>query len=294
MPVKKIAAFPRETTMKKRAGNGTLVTFVSAALFALLAASSFMFIDQASGGQSFVNRLGMEFVQVPAGSFIMGSPASEKRRDLDEKPHKVIISRPFLIQTTEVTVAQWKSVMGRRMMGASKGGNLPVTRVSWNDCVRFIDRLNSMGDGKYRLPTEAEWEYACRAGSNAAFFWGDEIDSSKALYANNMQGANDCAQKVAGMGISASSPAPVKSFSPNAWGIYDMHGNLWEWCSDWYGAYPEGEAVDPQGPAIGSRRVRRGGSWFKYGHLCRSANRNFAHPASRYSTVGLRLVKITD
>ncbi len=263
-------------------------------LFAGALMACLLFMSQASGGQSYVNSFGMEFVKVPAGSFMMGSPAVEKGRDSDEKLHKVTIKSPFFIQTTEVTVDQWRAVMGKRPLGANHGGNLPVVKLSWNDSSRFIARLNARGQGSYRLPTEAEWEYACRAGSQTAFWWGDDIDCTHALYANNSQGVNECGPYASNLGIPAGSPAPVKTFPPNPWGIFDMHGNTWEWCSDWYGAYSGEDSVDPQGPAEGSRRVRRGGSWFKYGNLCRSANRNFAHPASRYSTVGFRLIKVTD
>jgi formylglycine-generating enzyme required for sulfatase activity len=236
----------------------------------------------------------MAFVAVPPGSFVMGSPETEQHRDKDERPHRVTITKGFYMQESEVTYDQWVSVMGKRGREKGRLGDLPVVRVSWHDCIRFISRLNKLGEGIYRLPTEAEWEYAARAGTKTPFWWGEEIDCKKALYANNKNGISECSPESMARGLPETGPAPAKSYAPNPWGLYDMHGNVWEWCADWYGAYADGEAVDPMGPAQGTYRVRRGGSWFKYGYLCRSANRNFAHPASRYETVGFRLVRVID
>jgi formylglycine-generating enzyme required for sulfatase activity len=196
------------------------------------------------------------------------------------------------MQTTEVTLKQWRSIMKRRMMGSLKGAdNMPVTRVSWFDCMEFIKRLNAMGKGKYRLPTEAEWEYAARAGTSTAYSWGDTIDCEKAMYGNKRLKYDVCQLYIKSMGLQIDQPAPVKSYKPNPWGLYDMHGNVWEWCMDWYGNYSTKPVTDPKGPGSGTMRIRRGGSWFKYGHYCRSSNRSLGHPATRYQTTGFRLVR---
>jgi len=242
--------------------------------------------------KTFANSLGMEFVLIPAGSFTMGSPPGEPHRNRDEVQHNVTISKPFYMQTTEVTIKQWRALMGRKLFGERKGsGDMPVKKVSWYDCRNFIKKLNDLKQGAYRLPTEAEWEYACRAGSTTAYSWGKNIDCNKALYSNNTQKSEKCIDYVKSKGMMPDRPVPVKSYPPNAWGLYDMHGNVWEWCQDRYGPYPKGAAVDPRGPDSGNNWVRRGGSWFKYGYYCRSANRNWGLPTSRYQTTGFRVVR---
>jgi formylglycine-generating enzyme required for sulfatase activity len=234
----------------------------------------------------------MEFVLIPAGTFTMGSPQDEAHRHSGEVQHKVIITRPFYMQTTEVTLRQWRRIMGKRIFGRRRGkGTMPAFRVSWHDCMKFIKKLNARNQGVYRLPTEAEWEYACRAGTTTAFSWGDEIDCGKALYSNNRMKAPECMDAAESRGIAPDGPAPVSSYMPNTWGLYDMHGNVWEWCQDWYGDYSGGTVKDPQGPPSGTEKVRRGGSWFKHGYSCRSANRAHGHPPTRYKTTGFRLVR---
>jgi formylglycine-generating enzyme len=238
------------------------------------------------------NSLGMTFVLIPAGSFTMGSPADEQSRRSNEVEHEVTITRPFYMQTTEVTVKDWRAIMGTRLFFKKKGSdNMPVVDVSWDDCMEFIKKLNSLNEGVYRLPTEAEWEYACRGGSASVYGWGDVIDCSKAMYANNTLKNADCVKSVQSKGLPEDQPAPVRSYAPNAWELYDMTGNVWEWCQDWYGPYEKGALVDPKGPPSGSDKVRRGGSWYGPGHRCRCANRNISHPASRYQTTGFRLVR---
>ncbi len=238
------------------------------------------------------NDLGMEFVLIPAGSFMMGSPPDEPNRDADEVQHRVVIKKPFYLQVTEVTLGQWRAIMGTPWLGRRRGRpDLPVTRVSWFDARDFIEKLNALGMGRYRLPTEAEWEYACRAGTTTAYWWGDKITCDRAMYANNHLKAWDCQDYYQKRGIELDRPAPVKTFPPNPWGLYDMPGNVWEWCYDWYGPYPRREVVDPTGPPSGRRKVRRGGSWFSTFPRLRSANRNFANPMVRYDTLGFRLVK---
>jgi sulfatase modifying factor 1 len=239
----------------------------------------------------FKNSLGMEFVLIPAGKFLMGSPPNEPHRDRDEVQHEVTIARPFYIQTTEVTLKQWRTLMGAGFFGEHAGPDaIPVTKVSWNDATNFIAKLNELKQGSYRLPTEAEWEYACRAGSTTAYSWGNSINCSDAMYGNNTMKEPECIDYVKSRGLPVDGPAPSESYRPNAWGLYDMSGNVWEWCQDAYGKYPSGPVVDPVGPQSGTDRVRRGGSWFKYGYYCRCANRNYADVNDRYTTTGFRLV----
>jgi formylglycine-generating enzyme required for sulfatase activity len=200
------------------------------------------------------------------------------------------------MQTTEVTLKQWWSVMGKRFFGRRKGQkDMPVTKVSWYDCIDFIEKLNGRTDhGFYRLPTEAEWEYACRAGSKKAFSWGNDIDCSRAMFSNHRLKSEDCLDFNQSRGLEANKRAPVRRYPPNAWGLFDMHGNVWEWCYDWFSEYPTSDVTDPQGPDSGDQRVRRGGGWMGAGYRCRSANRAHAHPASRFRTTGFRLVWVKE
>ena len=244
-----------------------------------------------SSADTFVNSLEMAFVRIPAGDFAMGSPVDEPNRDSSEVQHRVRISKPFFIQTTEVTLRQWRRIMGRKMLFGRKGSDMmPVAGVSWHDCREFIQRLNARGEGRYRLPTEAEWEYACRAETTSAYSWGDRIDCEKAMYANSPMKTNECVALHRNTGMPVNGPARVGSYAPNPWGLYDMHGNVWEWCGDWLADYGTTGVVDPAGPNRGDLRVKRGGSWFGWGPACRSANRAGAHPASRLDTTGFRLV----
>ncbi|WP_161626566.1 formylglycine-generating enzyme family protein [Desulfatiglans anilini] len=262
-------------------------------LLAVTAAAVFPYLSRAADA-TFENSLGMTFALIPAGSFMMGSPENEAGRDADEALHEVHISKPFYLQTTEVTVGQWRSVMGSRWWKRDRESMKPMTKVSWFDCEDFVKRLNAMGEGTYRLPTEAEWEYACRAGSRTAYAWGDTLTCRQALFGNNSIKSPECIPAVKEAGLEPDGPAPVGSYPPNAWGLYDMHGNVWEWCLGWYGKYPAGPVTDPAGVADDSMKVRRGGSWFKGPLTCRSANRNFAHPASRYRTLGFRVLRVAD
>jgi formylglycine-generating enzyme required for sulfatase activity len=240
--------------------------------------------------KSLRNSLGMEFVLIPAGSFIMGSPPDEPYRGKSETPHPVIITQPFYMQTTEVTLSQWRGLMGSGFLLHRPGPpNSPVSGISWFDSQDFLKKLNALKEGRYRLPTEAEWEYAARAGSTTAYSWGNRIDCSRALYANSRFGVKTCLD--AHPDLAQEGPAPVKSFAPNKWGLYDMHGNVWEWVQDWFAAYPNTQVTDPQGPPDGEDRVRRGGGWYSPGYACRSANRAYSHPGTREVTIGFRVVR---
>ena len=218
------------------------------------------------------NSLGMEFVYIQPGSFMMGSPSGESGRDSDEKQHRVTLTRGYYMQTTEVTQGQWERVMGSNPSRFKNyGSNCPVEKVSWEDCQQFIRKLNGMeGTSKYRLPTEAEWEYAARSGTTGAY--AGDLDAM-AWYRNN----------------SGSKTHAVGGKRPNAWGLYDMHGNVWEWCHDWYGDYSSGSVMDPTGPSSGSIRVLRGGSWYHYAKYCRSASRHDNSPDHSGFAIGFRL-----
>ena len=226
------------------------------------------------------NSIGMEFVLIPAGSFDMGS----NNGDSDEKPvHRVTISKPFYMQTTEMTQGQWQRVMGDNpSYYSSCGSNCPVEQVSWNDVQEFIRKLNAMeGGNKYRLPTEAQWEYAARAGSATAYYFGN--------------GSNQLGQYAWYGSNSGRKTHPVAGKKPNRWGLYDMHGDVWEWCSDWYGEnyYSSSPTKDPQGPSSGDKRVLRGGCCYDIAGRLRSAIRLRVNPDSRINYFGFRLTRIT-
>jgi sulfatase modifying factor 1 len=248
-----------------------------------------------SNEKKITNSIGMEFILVQPGTFIMGSPKDEPYRDKNETQHKVTIPTAFYLMTTEVTVKQWRAVMGRKLLSKKKGGdNFPVTRVSFYNAKKFIRKLNKQNKGIYRLPTEAEWEYACRAGTKTAYSWGDRIDCSKAMYENNSKTSPECINYYKSKGILPNQPAPVKSFKANLWGLYDMHGNVWEWCSDTYKEYNNDIDSSVYDIMQTETRVRRGGSWYKYGISLRSANRAYAHPGAKFRTTGFRLVLKAD
>lgn len=243
--------------------------------------------------EKFQNSKQMEFVLIKPGTFVMGSPGNEPHRGDDEIQRKVIITKPFYMMTTEVTKRHWQNVMGKGLFGRwKKGKELPKVKVSWFNCMKFIDKLNKLNEGVYRLATEAEWEYAARAGSAEAFSWGNSIDCSKAMYANNSSGDKDCMAQYESRGFQKDSAAPVKSFPPNPWGLYDMHGNVWEWCEDsWHNNY-EGAPDDGSAwPGKGSNRVRRGGSWFYPAQNCRLASRSRSSPSNRYNILGFRVAR---
>ena len=232
-------------------------------------------------GKEFVNALGMRFRLIPAGSFTMGSPPGQRGRKASERQHSVRIGKAFYMQTTEVTQGQWVAVM-KHNPSLFKGETLPVENVSWFEAQAFVEKLNKMGDGVlYRLPTEAEWEYACRAGSRGAFAFGGRASrlSAYGWYEENADGRSH----------------PVAKKKPNAWGLYDMHGNVWEWCLDraeWGSevetdTYRDGIA-DPLSTE-GSDRIQRGGAWSFDARFCRSASRYCNAPGGRSSSVGFRL-----
>ena len=237
---------------------------------------------------TYTNSMGQTFVLAPPGTFTMGSRSDEPGRQSDETQHEVTLTQPFYLQITEVTQAQWEAVMGSNP-SYNTCSSCPVENVSWNDVHDFISRMNARGEGTYALPTEAQWEYAARAGSTTAFANG-EIRSYP-----DMNECNDDVNLNA-MGWychnSDDETHSVAQKAPNVWGIYDMHGNVWEWCRDWYDSnyYSSSAMTDPMGPSSGSDRVMRSAGKGSSARSCRSANRHYASSDDKYSNVGFRLL----
>ena len=243
------------------------------------------------------NSIGMEFVYIPPTGdegFVMGSPLTpeeaakrygvDPKRHEDLRPqHKVILTKEFYLQTTEVTQKQWKAITGRkqRILDIDDRDEVPVAMVTWDYAQNFIKRLNRKEQtNKYRLPTEAEWEYACRAGSKTDFYWGDKMDGRYCWYWENSDGKIH----------------PVGEKKPNAWSLYDMAGNVDEWCKDWYGGdyYKNSPEKDPQGPKHGIFRVQRGGTW-RFDHSsCRSAERGISLQSMMDAYTGFRVLREAD
>jgi formylglycine-generating enzyme required for sulfatase activity len=230
-----------------------------------------------------VASISLDMIFCPPGTFTMGSPTTEAGRGGDETQHQVTLSHGFYLGKHEVTQAQYQTIMNGNPSGLNadpsqfKGSNRPVEKISWNDAQIFLSQLNSIEQTagrlptgwKYVLPTEAQWEYACRAGTTTAYSWGNDINSSRANY-NWDGGSND--------GNDFKQTRDVGKYTVNPWGFFDMHGNVWEWVSDWKANYPGGAQTNPEGPASGSDRVIRGGSWFHDGTYLRSAKRAATTP----------------
>ena len=232
------------------------------------------------------NQVTMKLALIPAGKFTMGSPAGEKDRADDEVQHDVTISKPFYMGIFEVTQEQYQQVVGTNP-SKFKGAQNPVEQVSWNDAADFCKKLSQTTGKTVTLPTEAQWEYACRAGTTTPFHTGQTISTDEANYNGNSVYGNG--QK----GTDRQTTIPVGSFKPNAFGLYDMHGNVLEWCSDWYGSYANANQVDPAGPSSGEYRVLRGGCWNGIPQDCRSAGRSGVvpgYPGYRFSNFGFRVV----
>ena len=233
----------------------------------------------------YVNSFGMKFIRVPAGTFMMGSPDTEIGRDSNEILHEVTLTRDYYLQATEVTQQQWLDVMGTQPSYFKNCGmDCPVENIRHTDAMAFINKLNKTEHTThYRLPTEAEWEYAARAGSTSAFFNGPMIqveDNNQSPYLDSVGWYYHNARHA---------PHRVALKAPNAWGFYDMHGNVWEWCSDWQRPYPFHAEVDPIGAEFSKSRIRRGGSWAHYPSYCRSAYRSWYDPEDRSPELGFRV-----
>ncbi len=233
----------------------------------------------------------LDLVRIEAGEFEMGSPVGEEGRGRDEGPqHRVRISKPFYMGKYEVTQAQWRAVMGDNP-SYFKGDDLPVEQVSWEDAQRFCEKLSQRSGRSIRLPTEAEWEYACRAGTETPFHFGATLSTQQANYDGNyMYGEGS-------KGEYREKTTPVGGFPANGWGLHDAHGNVREWCADWYDTshyedQPDPD-VDPSGPGSGADRVLRGGSWYNGPGYCRSAFRYRDSPDLRYRLIGFRVASGT-
>jgi formylglycine-generating enzyme required for sulfatase activity len=250
------------------------------------------------------NLIGMKFVLVPAGRFLMGSPPDEVGRGVDEGPqHEVTITKPFYLAVYPVTQAQYARVLHTNPSHFCRGGRgmdvvktldpqtLPVERVTWGNAVVFCRKLTEWPEERrhgrrYRLPTEAEWEYACRGDSLQPFHFGLSLSSSSANFDGNYPYGG------APRGPFLQRTSPVGTYPPNPLGMYDLHGNVWEWCADWYGEhyYRESPGDDPSGPATGDRRVVRGGCWSSPGNNCRTAHRGKLEPGDCLYRVGFRVL----
>ncbi|MFA5257091.1 MAG: formylglycine-generating enzyme family protein [Opitutales bacterium] len=234
----------------------------------------------------------IEMAWIPQGRFLMGSPEGEYNRLEDETQHQVTLSKGFWLGKYEITQGQWTALMGSNPSSFTYSGRAaPVENVSWDDAMEFCNTLmrkeRSAGrltaGYEYTLPTEAQWEYACRAGTAGAFHYGDNLDSDMANFDGNYpfgRGAE---------GVFRERTMAVGKFRQNAWGLFDMHGNVWEWCRDGYGAYPTGNVTDPAGATTVEKRVVRGGSWADDAGFCRSARRYYYEPGYSKRDLGFRL-----
>lgn len=220
----------------------------------------------------FIAGIPVRFRLIPAGEFLMGSPATDSESDYDERPQRAVtLTQPFWLMDAPLTQAVWQAVMGENP-AQFKGANRPVESVSWDDVERLIERLAAQAGVRLRLPTEAQWEYACRAGTTAPRY--GELGVI-AWFDQNSDGQTH----------------PVKQKQPNPWGLYDMLGNVAEWCKDRHGAYPQGPTTDPTGPADGANRVLRGGSWITDARSARAASRFWDHPGLLRHYLGVRLAR---
>ena len=228
------------------------------------------------------NGVSFDMMMVKAGTFTMGATSEMEDPDSGEKPaHQVTLTNDYYIGKTEVTQALWKAVMGNNpsyFKGYFKGDNLPVENVSWDDCQKFISKLNSLTGQNFRLPTEAEWEFAARGGNKSNHY--------------QYSGSNDLGDVAWYYGNSGDKTHVVATKQPNELGLYDMSGNVWEWCSDWYGNYSSSSLTNPTGPNSGSYRATRGGSWYNYARICRSSDRGASAPDFSGFDLGLRLVLV--
>jgi formylglycine-generating enzyme required for sulfatase activity len=221
----------------------------------------------------------MVLIRISPGEFEMGSPVNEEGRNQNERPHRVRLTHFFMMGEREVSQAQWKTLMGDKHRSSVPGDDLPVDRVTWDQADQFCKTLSKNEGRVYRLPTEAEWEYACRAGKQEPYATGRQLDPKHASFA-----VGNARQR---------RPMPVGSLAPNANGIRDMHGNVAEWCQDWYDEYPGQLVTDPVGPAGGVFRVVRGGRYVDGAEGCRSARRDKATPGAAMMGYGFRVVLVS-
>jgi formylglycine-generating enzyme required for sulfatase activity len=257
--------------------------FVYPCLFIVLANCARLCAEERKPGAIVTGSLGLKFAWIPPGTFTMGSPKDEKWRKEDETPHKVTLTKGFYMGVCAVTQEQWKEVMGKNPSKFTDGKNLPVEQVTWIECQDFIKKLGEKDKKAYRLPTEAEWEYACRAGTKTPFYCGETLSTEQANY-NGAYVYGDGKK-----GVYREKTVPVASFPPNPWGLYDMAGNVWQWCQDCYDErFVKADATDPLN-TTGENRCIRGGSWIDNPLECRSAYRGGSKATLKHSMVGLRI-----
>jgi len=221
---------------------------------------------------------------IPPGEFWMGSPKEEPQRWKDEGPrHRVKLTAGYWLADTACTQGLWQAVMGNNPSDFKDDPELPVEQVSWDDLKPFLEKLTALAGQPAALPSEAEWEYACRAGTATPFWWGEALTTEDANYNGNHP------YNEGEPGEYREKTLPVKSFRPNPWGLWQMHGNVWEWCRDSPRTYAEAVAVDPEGP-LGESRALRGGSWFNFGRHLRAAHRLAYRPGNRDYNAGFRFL----
>ena len=232
-----------------------------------------------------LNGVKQTFRWIQPGTFLMGSPEDEPQRIAErETQHEVTLTRGYWLADTACTQALWQAVMGDNPSQFKDDPANPVEQVSWNDVQTFLDRLNELVPGLAAgLPSEAQWENACRAGTTTPFSFGENITPAQVNYNGEFPYADGK------KGQFRARTVPVKSLPPNPWGLYEMHGNVWEWCADRFGNYPQGPQTDPSGPPEGVERVLRGGSWYFRGRDCRATYRSGDEPGNRSLHTGFRL-----
>jgi eukaryotic-like serine/threonine-protein kinase len=246
--------------------------------------SAAVFTEKLGGG------VGLTMVKIPAGKFVMGSPDSEQGRSRDEGPQRQVTIPEFYLGQNLVTKAQWQAITGENLAVSKNDGKLPVAKVSWSDAMEFCNKLSARVGRSYRLPSEAEWEYACRAGTTTPFTFGETITAAVVNYHGNYPYGN------AAKGEYRQKATAVGSFPPNGFGLYDMHGNLWEWCLDeWVNSYngapTDGSARGDSKSRNGSKsRLLRGGAWDSIAVDCRTAYRYHVLASNRNDYIGLRVV----
>jgi formylglycine-generating enzyme required for sulfatase activity len=274
-----------------------LLVFVLAFVVSLPAPET---VRAQDGEKVITNSIGMKLTLIPAGKFLMGSSAGEEERDAEEMQHEVEITKPFYMGVYEVTQGQYEKIKEKNTAFFRQGQDFPMDQVRWPDAVDFCRKLSALPAEKkasrvYRLPTEAEWEYACRAGTKTVFHFGDALSSKEANFKGSFPYGD------AAKGIFLQKTTRVGSYGPNAWGLYDMHGNVAEWCSDYYDPdyYKNSPKQDPKGPANGVLktdfhnefyRVVRGGCWLDEARACRAAYRFRLQATEPYRWVGFRVV----
>ncbi len=264
---------------------------MTAAVAKLTAAATIVALAQAPLGERSVNRwtephTGMSFVLMPSGEFLMGSPETERWREPQERQHTVTFTRRLFMGTHEVTQEQWHAVMGARPSWFDgRAARLPVENVTWYEVQDFLRRLTAVSDGStFRLPTEAEWEYACRAGTATAYSVGDVLTADSANIDPRAPDDPDPTSRDA-------ATRPVGSYRPNRWGLFDMHGNVWEWTADAHCAYKTEAQTDPAATSHSPLKVIRGGSWRFRADSARCALRYTHNPADRGFSLGFRVVR---